>query len=476
MNLYLNYAKRHLMLPDEADPVGIILCSEKDDAVVEYAIGDIRAKVFASKYLTNLPDKETLRQEILNTQRALAAHQSGERERRMTKLAWKPWHQVVQLRDDLKTGDLSLNQFAADLYEVMMQRGERLIYEKPAEFFALTYPTYNLRQLAREVVLRLAGQNDKAVRQLALTYGGGKTHTLITLFHLVNDPEHLPDLPAVHEFVTEIGMTPPKARIASLCADKLDVEKGMEVRGPCGETRWLKQPWSVLAYQIAGDEGLKVLSATGSAEERESAPAENLLQPLLALPAKEGLATLVLIDELLMFAMEKIALAPEWRHRLVNFCQYLTQAATKVDRCCVVASLLASDPRKTDRLAKEDPGRTLRHLQSRARGDRRTGGQAGRCRGVAPPVLQTRLDPGRGRIPPARRRGPQGNRGGGPADTEGRRGGRGTVPGQLPVPPRPDGGACTSSGPSWSGSSGPAVYCGPSRWHFGRPRNGTIRR
>jgi predicted nuclease of restriction endonuclease-like (RecB) superfamily len=77
MNLYLNYAKRHLTLPDEADPVGIILCSKKDDAVVEYATGDIRAKVFASKYLTNLPDKETLRQEILNTQRALTAHQAA---------------------------------------------------------------------------------------------------------------------------------------------------------------------------------------------------------------------------------------------------------------------------------------------------------------------------------------------------------------------------------------------------------------
>jgi predicted nuclease of restriction endonuclease-like (RecB) superfamily len=77
MNLYLNYAKRHLTLPDEADPVGIILCSQKDDAVVEYATGDIRAKVFASKYLTNLPDKETLRQEILNTQRALEAHKAA---------------------------------------------------------------------------------------------------------------------------------------------------------------------------------------------------------------------------------------------------------------------------------------------------------------------------------------------------------------------------------------------------------------
>jgi predicted nuclease of restriction endonuclease-like (RecB) superfamily len=79
MNLYLNYVKRHLMLPDEADPVGIILCSEKDDAVVEYAIGDIRAKVFASKYLTNLPDKEALRQEILNTQRALLARSAEKR-------------------------------------------------------------------------------------------------------------------------------------------------------------------------------------------------------------------------------------------------------------------------------------------------------------------------------------------------------------------------------------------------------------
>ncbi len=53
--------------------MGIILCSEKDDAVVEYATGGIQAKVFASKYLANLPDPETLRQEILKTQRALAA-------------------------------------------------------------------------------------------------------------------------------------------------------------------------------------------------------------------------------------------------------------------------------------------------------------------------------------------------------------------------------------------------------------------
>lgn len=272
----------------------------------------------------------------------------------MKNFHWTPWHKVISLRPDLRSGELSLAAFAADLYDVAMQRGARPIYEDPAEFFALTYPTYNLRELARDVVLRLAGQNDKAVRQLALTYGGGKTHTLITLFHLVNDPERLPkDLPAVQEFLSEIGIPLPKARIAALTFDKLDVERGMEVRGPSGELRWLRHPWSVLAYQIAGEDGLRLLHADGQAAERESAPAENLLTELLALPQKEGLSTLILLDEVLMFAREKIGLDPAWRDRLVNFFQYLTQAVTHVDRACLVASLLATDPRKSDTLGKQ---------------------------------------------------------------------------------------------------------------------------
>jgi hypothetical protein len=271
----------------------------------------------------------------------------------MAKLPWKPWHEVMKLRDDLRSGELPLHIFAADLYEVIMQRGKRPVYEKPEQFFALTFPTYNLRRLARDVVLRLAGKNDKAVRQLELTYGGGKTHTLITLRHLVHDPVSLPDLPAVEEFIQEIGENPPKCRVVGLCLDKLDVEKGMEVLGPRGKVRTLKQPWSVLAYQIAGDAGLELLHAEGKAEERETAPAENLLIELLELPLKERLGILVLIDEVLTYAREKVGLDREWRGRLVNFFQYLTQAATKVDRCCVVASLLATDPRKTDTLGRE---------------------------------------------------------------------------------------------------------------------------
>ncbi len=273
----------------------------------------------------------------------------------MTKLAWTPWHKVVKIRPDLQTGELSLNIFAADLYDVAMGKAKP-VYQDAREFFSLTYPTFNLRELAKDVVQRLLGKSEKAVRQLELTYGGGKTHSLITLWHLVSDPDKLPDLPAVKEFIEHIGMTPPKARIVVLAFDKLDVEKGMEVRGPSGETRWLKNPWSVMAFQIAGAAGLRLLHPEEKDEERDSAPAENLMTELLARPQKEGLATLVLIDEVLMFARAAVDLAPAWNDRLLNFFQYLTQAATKVERAAVIASLLATDPRKSDALGKQITG------------------------------------------------------------------------------------------------------------------------
>jgi hypothetical protein len=270
----------------------------------------------------------------------------------MAKNPWTPWHQVVTLREDVRSGELSLAIFAADLYHVIMGRAKP-VYQDPREFFALTYPTHALRGLAKDVVTRLAGQNDKAVRQLALPYGGGKTHTLITLYHLVQDPKHLPDVASVREFEATFGFKPPKARVAALAFDKLDVEKGMEVKGPDGKTRWLRQPWSVLAYQLAGAEGLKSLHADGKEEERETSPAEPLLEAVLRIPAQHGEAVLILIDEVLMYAREKGATDLTARARLVDFFQYLTQAVNKVDRCALVASLLASDPRKHDDVGRE---------------------------------------------------------------------------------------------------------------------------
>ena len=270
-----------------------------------------------------------------------------------TKPAYKPWHEVVQLRDDLKTGELSLAVFAADLYDVVMQKGQRPVYEHPAEFFALTYPTYNLRELVKDVALRLAGTSDKAYRKLAVNYGGGKTHTLIALRHLVHDPAALPDLPAVKEFEAHIGFKAPKARVAALCFDKIDLEKGVETPSPDGTVRMLKHPWSILAFQLAGTDGLRLIHADGKDAERDTPPAEPLVAELLSKPQQDDLSTLVLLDEVLMYIRAQVEADPGVRGRLISFFQYLTQAVVKVDRCAMVASLLASDPRKHDDFGNE---------------------------------------------------------------------------------------------------------------------------
>jgi predicted AAA+ superfamily ATPase len=70
----------------------------------------------------------------------------------MNNYPWTPWHQVVELRPDLKSGELPLALFAADLYDVIVQKGQRQVYEDQVEFFPLTYPTFNLRELAKYIV------------------------------------------------------------------------------------------------------------------------------------------------------------------------------------------------------------------------------------------------------------------------------------------------------------------------------------
>jgi len=266
-----------------------------------------------------------------------------------------PWHRAVSLKSELRTGELSLSQFAADLHEVASRAGRRPLYEDPEKFFALTYPTFALRDLARDVAARLAGRSDKAVRQLEMTYGGGKTHTLITLHHLFRDPDRLPDLKSVREFRKHADVELPKAATAALCFDKIDVEKGLtDVRGPDGDTRALRHPWNILAFQLAGSEGLRILHGADSAEERDTAPAEPLLVEVIERQqAVDGRATLILLDEVMMYARAKAARDRSWVHRLQNFFQALTQAVAKVDRAAMVASLLATDPAKTgDELGK----------------------------------------------------------------------------------------------------------------------------
>ncbi|MGP0062951.1 MAG: PDDEXK nuclease domain-containing protein [Isosphaeraceae bacterium] len=78
MHLYLTYAQEHWTHPDENPPVGVILCTQKDQAVVHYALDTLPNKVLAAEYRTTLPDEKTLLAELERSRRMLET-------RRMTK-------------------------------------------------------------------------------------------------------------------------------------------------------------------------------------------------------------------------------------------------------------------------------------------------------------------------------------------------------------------------------------------------------
>ncbi len=269
----------------------------------------------------------------------------------MKKTTVESWHDVVHLRPDIKNEELSLKAFAADLHDVMLGRNPG-VYHDPEEFFSLTYPTVKLRDLARDVTRRLAGGSEKAVRRLHITFGGGKTHSLITLVHLVSDPDGLPDIPSVQEFKTHCDIEGgfPKARVAAVVFDRLDAEKGMAVKAPDGTLGTFKMPWSLIAWQLAGEAGLRLLKEDGT--ERSTPPATGVMESLFELARKEVPAILVLFDEVLWFVRTMADQDSTWIARMANFLHSLTQSITKVPQCCLVASLLASETDKMDEMGK----------------------------------------------------------------------------------------------------------------------------
>ena len=142
------------------------------------------------------------------------------------------WHKYCILRDDVRQGTLELAEFAADLYAVRMEDAPN-VYQDPTLFFDRTYPTYNLKILARNVLRRLTGQGGNSVTTVQVAYGGGKTHALIALLHLAEHGIELQTHQTVQEFMGFSGLdTLPQTRVALLPFDKFDVKNGLSVVSP----------------------------------------------------------------------------------------------------------------------------------------------------------------------------------------------------------------------------------------------------
>src|SRR5882672_9962320 len=95
----------------------------------------------------------------------------------------KPWREVVTPHKDVASGRYQQAEFAADLWQVHLGEGSDE-YKKPVEFFRRTYLTESLKSMLVGAVRRLAGQAGDPVVQLQTNFGGGKTHSMLALYHL----------------------------------------------------------------------------------------------------------------------------------------------------------------------------------------------------------------------------------------------------------------------------------------------------
>jgi predicted AAA+ superfamily ATPase len=129
----------------------------------------------------------------------------------------KAWRQVVTPHADIRQGKFDASVFAADLGEVLAGRGAA-DYRDATTFFAKTYLTNGLTQLLIDVMQRLAGSGrGEPVIQLQTTFGGGKTHTLLTLYHLLKKPTEVGKLPEMQQIVASAGLKHiPTANVACL--------------------------------------------------------------------------------------------------------------------------------------------------------------------------------------------------------------------------------------------------------------------
>ena len=101
-------------------------------------------------------------------------------------LGLKPWREVLRPHEDVASGNFSASEFAADLYYVSRGEGSRE-YVDPVLFFRRTYLTEGLKDLLSRAARRIGGDvNASPVVNLQTNFGGGKTHSMLALWHLMS--------------------------------------------------------------------------------------------------------------------------------------------------------------------------------------------------------------------------------------------------------------------------------------------------
>jgi predicted AAA+ superfamily ATPase len=245
----------------------------------------------------------------------------------------KPWREVITPHKDVASGRYQQAEFAADLWQVHLGEGTDE-YRKPVEFFRRTYLTESLKRLLVGAVQRLSGQGGDPVVQLQTNFGGGKTHSMLALYHLFSGtaPSELIGIDAVLQEADAKKL--PTAKRVVLVGNK--ISPGNPVQKPDGTT--VRTLWGELAWQLGGK---KAFDRVRADDEKATSPGD-VLRELF----NEYGPCLVLIDEWVAYARQlhdQGDLPAGGFETQFTFAQVLTESAKLVKNCLLVISLPASD-------------------------------------------------------------------------------------------------------------------------------------
>jgi hypothetical protein len=246
----------------------------------------------------------------------------------------KPWYQVVTPREDLRENrPMDASEFAVHLDHIRERRDNvSADYLDPARFFERTFLTESLLGLSSQVVRRLSGIHveTSAVFNMATQFGGGKTHSLTTLFHLASNGEKAKTWKGVDAILKKGEVSEvPQSSVAVFVGTEFDVIKG---RGGDGEPV-RKTPWGEIAWQLDGQKGFDLVAEHDA---KGIAPAGDVLHELLGTrPA------LILVDELMNYISR--ARKVEMRDQFFAFLQSLCEEARAHKNVVVCVSIPASE-------------------------------------------------------------------------------------------------------------------------------------
>ena len=223
-------------------------------------------------------------------------------------MALPSWWQVTTPHKDIREGKLSEAIFAADLGDVVYAKAP-LEYKDASIFFQKTYLTQGLKNLLENVLSRLSGGKGDPVIQLQTPFGGGKTHALLALYHVVENREKVKHLDVISKLPK-----PENAKVVVFVGTHADPLKG-------------RTPWGEIAHQLG------VYNKVKEHDEKRRSPGKETLNELLG-----DTPVLILIDELVEYMVK----AKDFADQISAFSQEITETVKSKDNCCLICTLPSS--------------------------------------------------------------------------------------------------------------------------------------